>query len=60
MRRLSKMEKCKTCINSRPIISENGIHWSCCLYSKHIEMCVTEVKDHYIAIVRNVNDDETS
>lgn len=42
--------KCDNCINSRPIISENGIHYHCCLSHKKTIECLTERKDHLEAV----------
>ena len=40
--------KCDTCLNSRPIISENGIHYVCCLSNKASANCLTGKRDQYI------------
>ena len=40
--------KCDTCLNSRPIVSENGIHFNCCLSSKAAMKCMTGEKDGYV------------
>lgn len=32
--------ECKNCINSRPIISENGIHYNCTFSSKRAIKCM--------------------
>lgn len=32
--------KCDTCLNSRPIISENGIKYNCCFSSKRAIKCI--------------------
>ena len=40
--------KCDTCLNSRPILSENGWHSSCCLSDRKAFNCLTGKKDHYI------------
>lgn len=29
--------ECDTCLNSRPIVSENGIHYACCLSGRAAE-----------------------
>jgi len=44
------MDKCRTCLNSRGIISENGWHYICCLSSKKAVDCATNKKDYYITI----------
>lgn len=40
--------KCDTCFNSRPIISENGIHYACCLSDKSALKCMTGKQKGYI------------
>lgn len=32
-------DKCEKCLNSRTIVSENGIHHACCLSSKAALYC---------------------
>ena len=32
--------KCETCLNSRPIISENGIHYNCTFSEKRAIKCI--------------------
>ena len=39
---------CDTCLNSRPVVSENGIYYVCCLSSRAAVQCVTGKKDRYI------------
>jgi hypothetical protein len=39
--------KCDYCMNSRPIISENGTHYSCCLTSQQLKKCLTGEKDYF-------------
>ena len=39
--------RCQVCLNSRAIVSENGIHWVCCLSEKKTLDCLMGVKDHY-------------
>lgn len=41
------MSECETCLNSRPIISENGLHRVCCLSSKKAVDCITGKKKYY-------------
>ena len=38
---------CESCLNSRPVISENGIHPVCCLSEKKAKECIVSGK-HYI------------
>lgn len=40
--------KCETCINSRPIISENGIHYICCLSPRKSRNCIFYYYKHYV------------
>jgi len=40
--------ECDTCLNSRPIVSENGIHYACCLSGRAAVQCMTGQKDRYI------------
>lgn len=44
------MEKCQTCLNSRAIISENGIQRRCCLSSKKAVECLIGEVDRYDSI----------
>lgn len=39
--------KCDTCFNSRAVVSENGIHYTCCLPKKQVLDCLMGVKDKY-------------
>lgn len=43
------LKKCGTCLNSRMIISENGLHPICCLSEKKAVACMFGKKDSYIA-----------
>lgn len=52
------MEKCEQCLNSRPIVSENGIHYGCCLSKKKAVECMFGVKDYH-ARKPMVNDGKT-
>lgn len=38
---------CETCLNSRPIVSENGMHSACCLSQKKAAECAYTGK-HYV------------
>ena len=42
------MSKCDTCLNSRIIISENGLHSSCTLSDKKAVDCILNKRDGYI------------
>ena len=33
-------DKCAKCIYSRPVVSENGIHYACCLSPKKAVKCL--------------------
>lgn len=41
------LNRCETCLNSRPIVSENGIHAACCLSGRAAIQCMTGQKDRY-------------
>lgn len=45
------MNKCRTCLNSRAIMSENGWHYICCLSKKKTTDCTTNKKDYYVTII---------
>lgn len=47
------MSECETCLNSRPIISENGLHRVCCLSSKKAVDCITGKKKYYTRTPNN-------
>ena len=48
--------KCDTCMNARPIISENGWHYSCTLPPLDAVYCMTGKEDDYIE--RPTSDDD--
>ena len=39
--------KCDSCLNSRPIVSENGIHYGCMLSNKKATECIFG-KSHFV------------
>lgn len=41
------MSKCDTCLFSRAVVSENGIHYVCCLSQKKALDCLIGTKDYY-------------
>ena len=45
--RTMTMRKCDTCLNSRPIISENGIHYVCTLSESKLFNCLIGRTDEY-------------
>ena len=45
--RMGKM-KCETCLNSHPVLSENGYHYNCCLGEKSFIKCITGEKNQYL------------
>lgn len=49
--------RCDTCLNSRPIVSENGIHRACCLSDKKVMQCVLGEKNHYVRVKRRRSTD---
>lgn len=40
--------KCDSCLNSRMVTSENGLHSICCLSEKKAVACMFGEKDHYV------------
>ena len=42
------MAACDTCVNSRPVVSENGIHWVCCLSGMAAQKCLTGSKNMFV------------
>lgn len=40
--------KCDSCLNSRIVVSENGMHSTCCLSDKKAVECLMNKKDSYI------------
>lgn len=40
--------KCDTCLNSRPIISENGVHAGCTLPPMDAVNCMVGREDNYV------------
>ena len=44
--------KCDDCLNSRPIISENGTHRACCLSGRAAVKCLNGEKDQYVGLKR--------
>lgn len=50
------MNKCKNCLNSRPIISENGYHSICCLSQKKSMNCMMGRKDYFATLKVNKMD----
>ena len=43
----AKDSRCDVCLNSRAVVSENGIHYVCCLTEKQCLDCLMGVKDSY-------------
>lgn len=41
------IKKCDSCLNSRIVISENGLHSICCLSEKKAVDCLTNEEDSY-------------
>ena len=42
--------ECEACLNSRPVVSENGIHHACCLSGMKAFRCMIGTKDQYIGL----------
>lgn len=49
---------CDNCLNSRPIISENGIHYTCTLPPKKALDCRLKLKDRSIHLNDSGNEPE--
>lgn len=47
---MRKYEDCMYCMNSRPIVSENGIHYSCVLKHKETMLCRFGDKDYFVRL----------
>ena len=47
---MDKLNKCDNCLNSRRIISENGLHSVCCLPDKQAVECLIGRKDQKIML----------
>lgn len=43
--------KCDTCINARPIVSENGLHYTCTLSGRKPLLCMADDR-YYEHIIR--------
>lgn len=41
------LTKCDSCLNSRIVVSENGLHSICCLSEKKAVDCLTNKEDSY-------------
>lgn len=41
-------KRCDLCLKSRPIISENGIHYICCMFIKKATDCYFREKDYFV------------
>lgn len=39
--------KCDACLYGRPVVSENGIHYICCLSDKAAMKCLTGEKERF-------------
>lgn len=52
--------KCDDCLNSRRIISENGLHSVCCLSENVAVECIIGKKDHKIIVplVADIKEDK--
>lgn len=50
------MIKCDSCMNSRPVVSENGIHFSCSLSQRKATQCLIGLRDNYAPL--NKEDDK--
>ena len=48
------LTRCDSCLNSRIVVSENGLHSICCLSEKKAVDCMTKTKDYYAEIPKSV------
>ena len=46
------IRKCDSCLNSRMVVSENGLHSIWCLSEKKAVDCMLGEKNHYVEIQR--------
>lgn len=44
---MAGLTKCDSCLNSRVVISENGLRSICCLSEKKAVACITNKEDNY-------------
>ena len=54
------MFKCDSCMNSRPVVSENGIHFSCSLSQRKATQCLIGLKDNHVSVAREDDKYETN
>lgn len=47
------LNKCDSCLNSRMVVSENGLHSVCCLSKKKAVDCMLGKKDNYVEFPKN-------
>ena len=50
--------RCDSCINTRSVISENGMHHVCVLSDREMMDCMMGKKDHYFTFKLNTDDTE--
>lgn len=48
--------KCDDCLHSRRVVSENGLHYICCLPEKETVECILRKKDHKVSITKTEED----
>lgn len=51
--------KCDNCLNSRKIISENGLHSQCCLSDKVAMNCLVGKKERKITVSVPLSNERT-
>lgn len=49
------MKKCEECLHSRPIISENGYHYICCLSSKKATDCMIGKESQFVTLEKDAD-----
>ena len=47
------LKKCETCLKSRPIVSENGIHKVCSLSQRAAMNCIMGKKNNYATLSKD-------
>ena len=49
--------KCDRCLNSRPVISENGLHYNCTLPTKQAVLCMAGMNDKSVLLMEGKADE---
>lgn len=43
-------DKCEKCINKRPVLSENGLHYCCSLPDRQAVLCRIGAKNFFVSV----------